>query len=124
MKSFTILVTVFFLLCLFSYTYIKYIHEKIYLSYVDSSLQYNDQYSIETHELVSKGATKEIPIYSRIMFRIYKTVNSIGSVVFMLILLIGCFVFVIYRKKITFSVCAIVLVELILSLFLLQKIIV
>ncbi len=124
MKAYIVITTTFFLVCLFSHTYIKYLHEKIYLSYLDTNVDYADKYSLKTHNIVSKGASKELPLYSHIMFNIYKTVEDLGPVILMVMLPTGCCVFIINRKKLTLTIFAIVFVELLLTCFLLQKIIV
>lgn len=124
MKAYIVITTVFFLVCLFSHTYINYLHQKIYFIYLHSNVDFTDQYSLKTHKPVSKGALREIPLYSRIMFRTYKTVEDLGPVILLLMLPIGCFVFIIYRKIITLAIGAIVFVELLLSCFFLQNIIV
>ncbi len=116
------------ILSVYSYTYQKYWHAKVYLEYLPKGNIY-PQYDLKTNKEINtsdvnmRQISDYIPLYGIFMYRLYDFVKNWGALLY-LFLLVSFVIIGLYNKyDITILRASIMGMQLIVILIILQKIV-
>jgi hypothetical protein len=120
-------VNLLFVLSLYSFIYIKFIHKDVYVKYIPEN-RIVPQYDLQTEEITNEDEvnywsdTDYVPCYGIILFKLYKFNNSYGIPFYLILLLLFIPIYLIFRKRLNIIYWVIIIIELISCFFIFQYI--